>query len=278
MDYANVLVPLDGSELAERALDPAAAIARRMNVPIVLYSQADQEGRAADREGYLEEVVARLEGVQTSVHGDVAPSPALGIEQLASGLERPLVCMSSHGRGGLGEALLGSVAEETLRRVRAPVVLIGPACRAERSPVEGPLVASVDGSKVSEAILEPAQSWAAACDMPMFLVQVVSDDWESEVAAAGVDPGDVREDSYLRGIARRIKDQPSQVNWDVLRHRDPKQPADKLVAYLAEKEVGLMTMSTHGRTGLRRLVIGSVAMRVVHQSPCPVLVVRPPNL
>lgn len=276
MDYNSVLVPLDGSDLAERALDPALAVARRFDAGIVLYAQADSEATAAEREGYLSDVAGRLTGIAVTVRGDTATSPAAGIEQLAGASGPTLVCMSSHGRGGLGEAVLGSVAEDVLRRIADPVLLVGPEAEADRLPVEGPLVVSVDGSKVSEAVLGPASQWAGRCDMPMVLVQVIANDWESEIAAAGVDPGDVREDSYLRGITRKAGR--DDVNWDVLRARDPRQPAGKLVEYLREKDAGLMVMSTHGRTGLRRLVIGSVAMRVVRDSACPVLVARPPQL
>jgi nucleotide-binding universal stress UspA family protein len=276
MDYTHVLVPLDGSDLAERALGHASAIAGRFGAALVLYSQTDKEERAADREGYLSDVAARLDGGEVSTRVDGAPTPAKGIEQAAAELGSTLLCMSSHGRGGIGEALLGSVAEDVLRRIADPVVLVGPEALDGQASMEGPLVVCADGSKVSEAVLGPAADWARACDMQINLVQVIAADWEAEVAAAGVNPGDVREDSYLRGLVRKLEG--AKVDWDVLRARDPRQPADKIVGYARDKGAGMVAMSTHGRTGLRRLVIGSVAMRVVRDSPCPVLVARPPSL
>jgi nucleotide-binding universal stress UspA family protein len=277
--YQHVVVPLDGSPLAETALGPAAELARRSGANLLLYSRVEAEARPPDLEDYLVEVADRLDGVETATTVTSAGSASAGIEQIAGSVERAIVCMSSHGRGGIGRSLLGSVAEEVLARVGGPMVLVGPHVDAERSPVEGTLVACVDGSKLSEAILEPVSEWAATFGMTVVLAQVIAQNIEATLRAAGVRPEDVQEGSYVSGLSLLLKGRGvERTDWEVLRHHDPHQPAERIVEFARERQAGLVALSTHGRTGLRRLVIGSVAMRVVHDSPCPVLVGRPSEL
>jgi nucleotide-binding universal stress UspA family protein len=275
MELAHVIVPLDDSDLSRAALPHGAAVARRQGARLVLYSRAKEGYEHDAREKDLAGIAADLDGVDVDVRIGAAPSAAAGIEEVARGLDGSLVCMTSHGRGGLGTAMLGSVAEETLRRLAAPVLLVGPGCEPDRSPVEGEVVACVDGSELSETILGPAAGWAEAFGQPFCLLQVISEEWPAEVAAAGVDPGDVRPDSYTAALAARLRGDGVQVDWEVALGRDPGQPSGRLVEVVRNRRAGLVALSTHGRTGLRRLIIGSVAMRVVHASPCPVLVARP---
>jgi nucleotide-binding universal stress UspA family protein len=274
--YKHVVVPLDGSSLAEGALGPATAFARSTGGQLLLYRAVEPDRQPASVDAYLAEVAGRLDGVVADTSSSAADPPAEGIERALRGLDDAILCMSSHGRGGIGRSLLGSVAEDVLGRVGDPLLLVGPHCEADRSPVEGPLVVCVDGSKLSEAIVRPAADWAKAFGMTVVFLQVISTNIEAELQAAGVRPEDVREGSYVTGLALRLKDLGvDPADWEVLRHRDPSQPASRIVEFVREREAGLVAMSTHGRTGLRRLLIGSVAMRVVHDASCPVLICRP---
>jgi len=85
-------------------------------------------------------------------------------------------------------------------------------------------------------------------------------------------PADVSESAYLSGLARRVgKDQALEVDWEVL-HGDP---AASIVSYLADSHHTMLAMTTHGRSGLSQVVAGSVSHEVVHEAPCPVVVLRP---
>jgi nucleotide-binding universal stress UspA family protein len=276
--YQHVVVPLDGSELAESAVPPAAELARRLDAKLVLYTRVEADARPADLEAYLADVTARFTDVDVKASVTAAESAAAGIEQAAAAAEQPIVCMSSHGRGGIGRSLLGSVAEEVLGRVSGPVLLVGPHVEAKRSPAEGPLIVCVDGSKLSEAILEPAAKWAAAFGMTALLTQVIEENVEATLRAAGVQPDDVREGSYVSGLSLLLKGKGAErTDWEVLRG-DAGHTAARIVELARDRQAGVVALSTHGRSGLRRLVIGSVAMRIVHDSPCPVLVYRPGDL
>lgn len=146
MNLKTILVPLDGSMLAELALKPAVELAREKDAKVVLLRAAEAHTTVADpteaqvavvreAEDYLARVRARvLEGgiaVETSVwYG----RPSEAIAEAARYRNADLIVMSSHGRSGLGRLVLGSVAESVLRATRTPILLI----RAGEAPIDTP--------------------------------------------------------------------------------------------------------------------------------------------
>ena len=86
---------------------------------------------------------------------------------------------------------------------------------------------------------------------------------------------DVREDNYVRRVAAELADQGVKTEWDVLHGQDA---ARAIVDYATAQDSSMLSLSTHGRTGWARLAIGSTAARLVHDSPCPVLIVGPRHL
>jgi nucleotide-binding universal stress UspA family protein len=112
-----------------------------------------------------------------------------------------------------------------------------------------------------------AASWATAFGLKLWLLESAS---PSEMAdLAGAPPTDVVESSYVSRIARTL---PGRTNWDVLHAR---QPVDAIVSYAEEQPVGVLAMATHARRGWARLAEGSIALQVLHRSPCPLLLVHP---
>jgi nucleotide-binding universal stress UspA family protein len=161
--FTDILVPLDGSPAAERALIPALRLARRTGVPLRMLSRAlpDELDRFTDY----------LAGVAT-VHATEADIETLVVDResipdaIAKGVERgTLVCLSSHGRGGLTRAVMGSVAEALLRTLDQPALVVGPYV-TEDVALAGRIVACVDGSAESERTLQPAKEWSAALGLP----------------------------------------------------------------------------------------------------------------
>jgi nucleotide-binding universal stress UspA family protein len=175
-----------------------------------------------------------------------------------------LVCLSSHGRGGLAWAVLGSVAEVLLRTIDRPALVVGPRL-AEGAGFGGRVVAGIDGSPESERTLEPARQWATMLGAPLWLI---------EVAPPGPPPewvthGDAMETGHLANLARRIG---GVEGWDVLHSKDPAQALVDLAASRTEP-TGLLVLATHGRTGWDRLRLGSVTAATVRDATVPVLVV-----
>ena len=173
--------------------------------------------------------------------------------------------MASHGRRRVGRAFLGSVAEETLRLLRQPSLLVGPQVESEPVARRPSIVACVDGTPLSELVLPVACDWAHQLRLPLDVVTVLE-------PAVGYGPpgGGSAEHGYLAGlIAGLDADQPA--DYEVL-HGHPAEA----IASFAGTRAELVAVASHGRSGISRSVLGSVAMDVVHRSRRPVLVVPAP--
>lgn len=257
--YGTVVVPLDESPFAETALRPAAEIAAAEGAQLVLLSASDV---AASR-AYLHEVAERQSvttTVKTVATGE--ESPGAVIARVVA--ERPdtLLCMATHGRSGVRRAVLGSVTEDVVRTLDEPILLTGPSYTGECRILGGRMLVCLDGSDRAEAILPHALSWAKAFDMKL---------WLATVQKPAASEGDVLESNYLSRIAHDLDRTAPTVNWDTL--HGP-HPANELVDLAARIGATCLAVTTHGRTGLSRVAVGSVAMDVAHRSTCPVLVQR----
>jgi nucleotide-binding universal stress UspA family protein len=267
--FTEILVPLDGSPAAERALGPARELARRTGVPLLLLSRVFP-GDAEARMGYLAEVADRVApGVGVDVDFQVVDRESIP-DAILDGLgPDTVVCMSSHGRGGIGRGVMGSVTEALLRVIERPTLVVGP--HAGESPsFDGRVVACVDGSPASERAIEPARQWAAALGLSLWLVQVADIARPAEDVVDGdIVDGDVVESGHLAALGRRIDGVRA---WDLLHDKSPA----RALADLATSEtdpVALLVMATHGRTGWDRLHLGSVTTATIHTARVPVLVV-----
>ncbi|MEJ5254974.1 MAG: universal stress protein [Acidimicrobiales bacterium] len=270
--YQTVVVPLDGSELAERALGPATAVARAAGAAVQLLRVASSR-EAKEAHDYLEGWAARL---------DVPCRPPYVIEAdwaaecIANAAEEPgsLVCMTSHGKGGIRRLLLGSVAEDVLRLSRRAVLVVGPELASDRVTLEGgKLLVCTDGSELSESILPVAEQWVTSFGMEPWVTTVVDPD--APTRAAGPEPvSDTVDSMHVERIARELG-AGATGGWEVLYDG---APADTIVEFAARLPATIVAMATHGTTGLARVAIGSVAADVLRHAPCPVLLLRPQGL
>jgi nucleotide-binding universal stress UspA family protein len=259
--FTDILVPLDFSEAAERALRPALELANRTGVPLRLMQRvvpAEKDSAAA----YLADVADRYTDVidiETMVveRGSVPDAILQGVDL------DTLVCMSSHGRGRVAGALIGSVAEALLRTNDQPVLVVGPHV-PDTFTFTGRVAACIDGSKEAERTLAPSRSWAATLGLPFWLVEVVPDtppEWTTEDRAA--------ESADLGRLASRFD---GVAGWDTYHSRHPARELAERSASTTEP-TALLVMATHGRTGWDRLRLGSVTAATVHAASTPVLVV-----
>jgi nucleotide-binding universal stress UspA family protein len=258
--FSDIVVPLDGSPLAERALVPALDLARRTGVPLRLLSRCftDETAAVAAYLGGLAGRHAREAAIDTLVV-DRDSIPDAIVDGLGPG---SLVCMSSHGRGGVARAVVGSIAEALLRTLDRPALVVGP--HATGRPFAGRVVACIDGSPASERTVGPAGLWAGLVGQPLWLLQVAE-----PLRGNGEDlPRDTVESAHLALLARSTR----ALGWDVVHDEDP---ARALVGITAETSppTGLVVVASHGRTGWDRLRLGSVTAAVIHGATAPVLVV-----
>lgn len=261
---STIVVPLDGSDFSQKALPVADQVARRLQVPLSLLTSG--WGSTVDElERYLSAEAASLSVATTTT---VVPDtfPATAISQAVEGRDA-IVVMATHGRSGLGKAILGSVAEDVLRGTDRPLMLVGPGADPGAALGEGPLVVSTDGSETSASIVPWASTWAEALGLPVRLVTVT----RADGTPLGSDDGTELE-TRLTSMADAIRAAGVEVEVETLTGNDA---ATALVDLANNLPAGLLAMATHGRTGLARTALGSTAMRVVHDARCPVLVHRP---
>lgn len=268
--FQSIVVPLDGSEFAERALDPALLLAERAGVAVHVITTA-WGSDAEEPRRYLENIVAGELAVPIEIRvvSDRFAAPA--VELVTRDLPEPLVCMTTHGRGGFGQALLGSVAEEVVRTLGEPVLLFGPAFDPAWPSPFANLVACYDGSPAAEAIVPTAVQWAEALRMRASFVEVLRPE---ELRKPGGAVG-LCESTALRALAQRLEGDGVMASWEVIYGADT---AGAIVDFARRLPASILALSTHGRSGLSRVTVGSVAMKVVRESPCPVLVLRPASL
>lgn len=264
--FSGVMVTVDGSRHSESALPVAAALARALpgDLTVVKVVETDEE---LDRR-YVDGLARAVSAKAKIIAGDAEAADLL-IREIA-GRPEELLVMATHGHGGVLQSLIGSFASRVVRSVPRPVVLVS--SRVPAPAEDGgfeQIVVPLDGSEFSESILPQAAALAGALNATLELVEVLEPNAGRVAAEMG---GDVMESSYVRSVARRLEEDGVKVaNWEVL-HGDPKKA---IADYLRARKGTLLAMATHGRSGLLRSILGSVAGACVHGSGVPVMVCRP---
>jgi len=261
-----VYVPLDGSELAQAALKPGVALAARAGAELVLLTTRWPGAGVDTPRNYLDARIAFLDHpARPLLVLDREPEDAI---VLAANEPGAMICMATHGRGAVRAAVLGSVAEAVMRESAAPVVLVGGQFSPEWELVDSPVViAALDGSKPSLAAAHAAGDVAAAITARVRVVEVLR---PSDVITVG----ELRdaEVEMLEDVVDRLTTLGVPAGYEVL---DGFDAADMLVQDARDHRAAFLALASHGRTGLGRVVLGSVAVKTVRHAPCPVLVVGP---
>jgi nucleotide-binding universal stress UspA family protein len=311
--FNKILIPLDGSALAEQALGPAAAIARSTcaGLDLVLVHEpfpfaATDKRRTVDQvsahDRYLETIVAELaSGASVApTHAVLRGEPIEMICARAHDVDADLIAMTSHGRTGLSRAWMGSVGDGVLRQSAIPVLMLRPRAggptRSRPNQVCKHILVPVENTVFSYEILAPAMDLARASGARITLLHVVqpvpmmvppntlpidaSDPLTSGMlfgyAAAAVDDiatARVVDESKARLelLAQGITD------WGVEASADAvvgDNVAERIIDFAHGHVVDLIAMTTHGR-GAARLLLGSVADKVIRASGLPMLLYRP---
>jgi nucleotide-binding universal stress UspA family protein len=291
-----IIVPLDGSELSERAIPYAALYARTFGGRIllatvwegaeealtsVLPAVAEDLFKEGERyyEKYLAKVAEKYKADGVKIDAEVlAGNPAETILKLIEDRHADVIALATHGRSGLGRWWYGSFAGEVAQEARIPRLIVGPKVLSQPTKaikVDAVLV-PLDGSKLAESALEHGVRIAKAFDAALHIVQVISPvsqtflfDAPSVTSVDIITQIEQGVEGYLKGVGQRLANQ-ANVMTCVLRG----PPADELVEYVEAHGVDLVVMASHGRGGLARVALGSVADRVL-QGDAPVYLIRP---
>ena len=266
--FSKIVVALDGSPAAERALPVVGALATTTGAPITLVTVAvhDDHVSAAER-------VLRGATLQLDQASNCEVLVGLPVAKMLLGYLHPdpgaVVVMATHARTAVGDLLLGSVADEMVRRSPVPVVLVGP--HAEL-PARGAryreLVACLDGRDDAKRLLPIVTRMQHNYGMHPWLFEVLT-----EAAVPDLTPGgDVLETNYVHRMADELRRAGVEADWDV-GHDDDRARA--IVAFADIRAAPIVALATHGRDALERLRAASVTVTVARSASCPVLVIGP---
>ncbi len=301
--FRDILVPLDGSRFAEAALPLASWLARLSKARLHLLlahepiaaligmgdmvlppPEPDEERRERER-AYLAKTTAALrqaDGIRVGFR-EVAGAAGPEICEEASRLDADLVVMATHGSGTFRRIWLGSVADYVVRHLTAPILLVppGPGDEPALDAAIRNIVVALDLSKDGEAILDPVTALAQLTEAHVTLMHVVEIIFEVGKLTT---PSPIVQDSELLNASRTEAERQLERVADRLRERGLSvstrvvtgiNAAGGLLDALTEGRYDLIALTTHGRRGLRRLLLGSVADKVIRGAVKPVLVVRP---
>jgi len=305
--YKRVLVPLDGSELAEVVFSYATELAARLDLDLVLLHVVDPHERdlVPLHRAYVERAaeVLRRQSEELQKKADIQPKgegvaargelavghPAEEILECALRHDIDLILMATHGRSGIKRWALGSVADKVLRVSKTPVCLVRAGLSEEIVHDKWPsitMLVPLDGSELAELVIPHVEALAKqlgpklvdvvllrVCELP-----VVSSDypptadltWEEHQAREMARPTTVCEE-YLAGVQEQLEGVGLRARSVVLKGK----PADEITDYANKNLVNLIVMSTHGRSGIGRWAYGNVADRVLLGVSSPIFLVRP---
>jgi len=297
--YSRMLIPLDGSKTAEKVLPYARFIAGALKFPVELLAVVDIVEMAthisADRARYLDAMIADSVRRSEQYLGEIARTfpngtkctvekgqPEQVIIETAAAAKGTLVTMATHGRSGMNRWLLGSVSEKVLRGGTNPMLLVR---ATEEGKVDGgatlkSIVVPLDGSELAEGVLPAVAELAKTLKLAVVLFRAYNIPYSAYAGGEGyyaVNYNDLltamRDEAvdYLEKKAEAVKKMGIAEVSCVAKEGFA---ADEIISLARQSPDKLIAMCTHGRSGVKRWMIGSVTETVVRHSAGPILVVR----
>ncbi len=297
--FTKMLVPLDGSKTAEKVLPCTRALARRLEIPVELLGVIDvsefttqlssKKARSLDRlmaerehnsRVYLEETARGFLGLNVKCTVERG-NPEEAIIQHGTRDPNTLIAMATHGRSGVRRWLLGSIAEKVLRGGKNPLLLVRAKepVKVDSEAAINSIIVPLDGSGLAESVLPVVIEWAKVLHLKVIPFRAY------ELPAAAYYGRETylpdyegmknqfrtRAGEYLEAKAKALAAEGLDTVASVLVEGEG---ADEIIAYTRKTPDALLAMCSHGRSGVRRWMLGSVTEKVVRHSSNPVLVVR----
>jgi nucleotide-binding universal stress UspA family protein len=302
--YEKILVPLDGSKTAENVLPYARCFARNLQIPVELLAVVDvaemarnisaAEGLFLDTliedetrkyDDYLKGIAKNFPegGVQHRIGKGKA---AEVIVETAAKEKTTLIAMATHGRSGLDRWLVGSVAEKVLHAAANPLLLVR--AKEENPPwnMAAPksIVVPLDGSELAESVLPAVEEVAKSLDLEVILLRVYGVPYGAYSAGEGFyDTTQI--EAFLASLKSDALEYIERKGAELKKHGLEKVTlvvkeglgADEIISFARHTPDNLIAMCSHGRSGVKRWVLGSVTETVVRHSGDPVLILRAPS-
>ncbi len=298
--FKRILVSLDGSALAETALAPATVLAERFSAELLLVRTVlthvfpgvdpgpSQLAALQEAECYLERVISPLREKGIRVHAAIPyDSPAIGIADQAEFRLVDLIVMATHGRKWPDTLLHPSITMSVLEHTNAPILALKntegdmkdsqPHLPRFMTHPTASIIVPLDGSTLAESALPLAEGLAQSFGNPILLVGAAE---HPRLAVAGFEPAIAiaqAEEWATEAIQCYLNRKREEITSRGLRvgtASEVSSPAGFIEDCVQGYKAGLVVMASHGRSGLGRLFLGSIAQQVLRESAVPVLLVR----
>jgi nucleotide-binding universal stress UspA family protein len=299
-----ILVALDGSAFAARAVPYAELLAQRCRAELILAravhltahaipSPTPASETAANRQAFAE-AEEYLAGLQRDVEADVSHvavaaeggTAARVLLELAREREVSLIVMATHGRSGLSRWVMGSVAEQVLRQTHVPILLLPPKALDAGPPQRllQRMAVPVDDSEVSRRIFPVAKELARRLRVPITLIRALEparyvgigllDTYDMPVPSDVISAAQTGATATFEEIAAQWRREGIETDFAI----EVGMAATVIATTAAGRQAGWIAMASHGRGGLGGLVLGSTALAVLHRSSLPVVLAAMPSL
>lgn len=295
--FKRLLVPLDGSQLAETAIPAAVYLAKLLDSTVTLVHVIERNApkeihserhltNPEEAQAYLDEI-ARLwfpqdTKVESHVHTRLVSDVARSIVDHADELQPDLVIMCTHGRRGPKDVLFGSIAQQVIALGETPVLLIRPASEEQVKPFScKQLLVPLDGLPDHEQGIPAAITLARACEGTIYLTMVVptygtlsgdeavTSRLNPGATSAALDLAEIGASEYLRQRLQELKSSGINATAEVKRG----DPANTIVDTAEETNADIIVFGTHGKAGTDAFWSGSVTPKVSSHTRIPLLLV-----
>jgi nucleotide-binding universal stress UspA family protein len=295
--FSHILVPLDGSTLAEQILPLASVLAARCRSRVTLLHLLERRApptihadrhltRQDEAEDYLRELSAHTpcsEKVEWHVHAEPVSDVGRGIVEHAEELGADLIAVTTHGAGGLSRLLFGSIAQQVLSRCSRPILLL-PATLKRVRPVQVetmlehflvPLSLEPEHDRAVEIALELARLTGARLRL-LGVAETAGTLRHKRAVVARLQPGTSNlllqaEAQLMSDRLQQFEGRAAELGVAVETAVALGRPADQILAAIEENPPGLVVLASHRHRGLEAVISGSVGQKVVNQSRAPLL-------
>jgi len=259
-----ILVPLDGTPQADRALLYSEMLVRNVGGQLKLI-RSGASGTPTDYiERALDRIAARLRETGVSAEWSLAEGDIFsGILGAARSWQADMIAVATNKWSGMDRWLNNGIADAVLRSAQVPTLVVPPEWeRTSSGKLPSRILVPLDGSPLAERALRPATELAGRLHAELVLLRVVEQTGTEDAS-----------ESYLRGLREHMG---SALSGDRVRARVLSgSPADEIARAVQALDVDLIVMSTHGRSGLERVVLGSTTAKTLEQSTIPLVVIGP---
>jgi nucleotide-binding universal stress UspA family protein len=298
--YKRMLVPLDGSEMAEVALPYSEELAEKLDSEVILINvrAPGEDPDNPEHRLYLSKMAATIEqnirkssdippGRKIKVESSIIGSSGLlthAAEEIVDYAEKEnisLIVMATHGRTGIKRWALGSTTDKVVRASESPVLLIRANTGVRKKTSLDKILVPLDGSKHSETILSHIESLASRLRARVILLHVVIQPYRVYAASEGVVEVPYTEEEikslkadaeeYLQKVSSKLMAERITTSYEVR----VGSAAEEIIKLADETPTDVVAMSTHGESGFSRWEHGSIADKVLHAGNTPLLLVRP---